>query len=366
MAIMGVNGGLMPAQSLVVPLVDRRAPSFEASLAADEGLTWLPHGSVLLRYDELVFGSGDDGKVSKYDLIVEISGNATLANISEQEWDGSSTAPTTPTTSSGTSGGRRRLRTGTGSWQSAFTLVLRADASESVSVSLIPKPNSIFDANGNAMLSQRTVSASVVVPTAGPLLGMTAAAPVAAPAAALAIGALVAASFALLAAAEVLRRRTWLQNAKKLQEELKQLQPLMTALDTPGDSSPELGRHAASSKLGASSTYEDFQSLVSSAIRAEHSLRVELDIAQGLEPPSGPTRDSEAYTPSQAIAQAALPARPSIIEVAHSVAPSSTDRLAVEKLLAAMEAARQSPISSQGGGVRGTHRSSNTGLLSAA
>ena len=332
-AVMGVNGGLMQATSVNATLADRRAPAFEASLATDEGLTWLPQGTVLLRYDELVFGSGDNGRVAISDLIVEILGNATLANVTEQKWDGSSTPPV----GGGSSGARRRLSTG-GSWESALTLTLLADATESVSVSLLPKPNSIFDATGNAMLSQRTVSASVVVPTAGPLLGATAAMPAAsAPAAALAIGALAVASVALITAAEMLRRFSWRRKAETLREELSQLTPLVEVLDGSGGALP--------SKAEA-----DFKSIVKNSIIAAHSLRAELDAVQGLGPPS----ETDADPPSQPLTIAhAMPARPSVIEVAHSVAPSETDRLAVEKLLVAMEAARQAPVVGDGGGVRG-------------
>ena len=145
LTIVGVSGGLLPEQSLEVTLLDRRAPSFQASLAADEGLSWLPVGTVLLRYSELVFGRGDDGKVAKSDLLVDVIGNASLKSITEQPWDGGSTPPQNVTAGSTV---RRRLRTG--SWQSAFTLVLQAGASAGVSVMIIPKPNAIFDANGSA------------------------------------------------------------------------------------------------------------------------------------------------------------------------------------------------------------------------
>ena len=110
---------------------------------------------------------------------------------------------------------------------------------------------------------------------------------------------------------------------------------------------------------GAASTVDAFKRVVQNAILAQRSLRTELDLVQGLRPeppigaapdaPKGETGpfvlDAPATTPLQT-------ARPSIIEVAHAVTPSETDRLAVEALLVAIEATKHAPIHSEGGGVR--------------
>ena len=182
------------------------------------------------------------------------------------------------------------------------------------------------------MLSRRTVGASVVVPPtpATPLatgLANTAAAATSSELI-IAFAAAVGAGFGLIAATELLRRFRWRRRAKKLQEELNQMDPLLQALKDPG----------------AASTVDAFKRVVQNAILAQRSLRTELDLVQGLRPeppigaapdaPKGETGpfvlDAPATTPLQT-------ARPSIIEVAHAVTPSETDRLAVEALLVAIE-----------------------------